>query len=69
MVKETEFYEFCWVAPDATDDQITLAYRKHAKKFHPDKNPGAGDKFKEIANKYNVLSGKTFTIQEINITI
>merc|ERR1712088_1146924 len=50
MVGETEYYEFFGVAPDATDDQITLAYRKLAKKFHPDKNPEAGDKDKEMTD-------------------
>ncbi|XP_034666094.1 dnaJ homolog subfamily A member 1 [Drosophila subobscura] len=49
-------YEVLGVAPDATDDEIKKNYRRLAKEFHPDKNPDAGDKFKEIAFAYEVLS-------------
>ena len=53
-----DFYKVLGVAKDATEDQIKKAYRKMALKYHPDKNksPGAEEKFKEVAEAYEVLS-------------
>jgi len=52
---ETDYYKVLGVAPDATDKEITRTYRKLAKQFHPDANPGSEDRFKEISAAYDVL--------------
>ncbi len=53
-----DFYKILGVDRDASPDQIKKAYRKLAKKFHPDtsEEENAEDRFKEIAEAYSVLS-------------
>lgn len=55
-MSNTEYYEILGVGKDADETTIRKAYRKLAIKYHPDKNPDAGDKFKEIGEAYEVLS-------------
>lgn len=55
-----DFYKILGVAKNAPDDEIKKAYRKLALKYHPDKNKAkdAEEKFKEVAEAYEVLSDK-----------
>jgi len=60
MPGETDYYAILEVQKDATPDEIKAAYRKLAKKYHPDVSTEnkevAEAKFKEISEAYEVLS-------------
>ena len=56
MVFESKFYDILDVSTDASEDVLKKNYRKLALKFHPDKNPDGGEKFKDISMAYNTLS-------------
>ena len=59
MAKKRDYYEVLGLNKRADQNAIKKAYRKLAKKYHPDTNAGNADaeeKFKEVTEAYNVLS-------------
>src|SRR5512139_386783 len=56
-----DFYEILGINKTASEEEIKKAYRKLARKWHPDVNPGrkeAEQKFKEISQAYDCLGNK-----------
>ncbi|MBV8950625.1 MAG: DnaJ domain-containing protein, partial [Actinobacteria bacterium] len=58
MADGRDYYASLGVARNASQDEIQRAYRKLARQYHPDvnKDPGAEERFKEVAEAYDVLS-------------
>ncbi|MEE1333396.1 MAG: DnaJ domain-containing protein, partial [Erysipelotrichaceae bacterium] len=57
MAEKRDYYDVLGVSRNASADEIKSAYRKLAKKYHPDLNkaPDAAEKFKEVNEAYEVL--------------
>jgi len=56
VVQYKDYYKILGVTRDASEKEIKSAYRKLAREYHPDVNPTAEEKFKEINEAYEVLS-------------
>jgi len=64
-----DYYKILGIDKNATQEEIKKAYRKLAKKYHPDSNPGdkkAEEKFKEINEAYEVLGDEEREKNTIN---
>ncbi len=59
MAKKKEYYKTLGIKKDATAAEVKKAYRRLARKYHPDVNPGdksSEEKFKEVQEAYDILS-------------
>jgi molecular chaperone DnaJ len=59
MASKQDYYKTLGIGRDASDEDIRKAYRRLARKHHPDLNPGdkaAEDKFKTVQEAYDILS-------------
>src|SRR5437764_11930555 len=59
MPSRPDYYKALGVSKNATPDEIKKAYRKLARQYHPDRNPGdkrAEERFKEVSQAHDVLS-------------
>ena len=53
-----DYYEVLGISKNASEDEVKKAFRKRAVKYHPDKEGGSEEKFKEINEAYEVLKDK-----------
>ena len=62
------YYSILGVTPDSSEAEIKSAYRRLARKFHPDVNPDGASRFKDISEAYETLSDakKRFQYDTIN---
>src|SRR3990167_1065239 len=56
MATKKDYYEVLGIDKKASKDEIKKAFHKLAHKFHPDKNQGDAEKFKEVSEAYSILS-------------
>ena len=59
-------YDILGVDRNASNDDIKKAYRKLAKKYHPDKSEGNEERFKEIADAYDTLTDPKKKVALVN---
>lgn len=62
-------YEVLGLSQNASDEEITNAYRRLAKIYHPDVNPNASEMFIQINKAYNSLKNKQFNSFDSGIAI
>ena len=61
MTEKRDYYDVLGISRNASDGDITKAFRSLARKYHPDKNPDdaeAEKKFKEVQEAFAILSNK-----------